>query len=295
MRVETTEPQPSQPPPTGPERAEADQLLAQVFPSYEGRTRAETEQALRDFQTLRGLEPHGRLDRDTLDQLRRAADWIQHEKNGGEPAPVAASRRPPARPALDTHHALLAKNLDAKVGSEASSRSHDRAIQLELRAPSHAERVILAGLVGAMPTWQHLRDLAVELGKTIVVGAGVDGTLATGRGAASAGVYFGPNGEIGLTGSAGAGWNLTQPAGGSLTSQVMVLDGGIDMLRGRSVTVGAAVGVGGLAGGASVVLDEQTMRKIGVCFELGGGAGWSPLDAYYQGNWGERNEPVVPE
>lgn len=295
MRVEPTEPQLSQSPPTAPEQAEADPLLAQIFPSYEGGTRADTERALRDFQTLRGLEPHGRLDRATLDQLRRAADWIRHEKSGDERAPAAETRRPPARPTVDTHHVLLAKSLDAKVGSEAPPRPEDRVIELELRAPSQAERVILAGLVGAMPTWQHLRDLAVDLGKTIVVGAGVDGTLATGRGAASGGVYFGPNGEIGLTGSAGAGWNPTQPAGASATFQVMVLDGGIEMLRGRSVTFGGALSVGGGAGGAAVVLDERTMRRIGLCFELGGGAGISPLDVYYQGNWGERNEPVVPE
>jgi hypothetical protein len=158
---------------------------------------------------------------------------------------------------------------------------------VDLRAPNQAERLALELFLG-QPNIAGIRQFARDHGVTVVLGGGADGTAGAG-GFGSAGIYFGPNGEVGFTGSGGA--RAALQIGASMTAQVTIIRGGVDRLEGRFSMAGISGGEV-LVGGGAVVFDPNTKEAIGFSVEIGIGGGLAPLELYVQDGWGTASDPI---
>jgi len=265
-------------------------LLAEHYPSAgveaTGRWSTGDAELLRAFQKQRGLPETGHPDADTISELKRAVEWIRHERTAqtddAPPSQTGAVASPSRRPA-STEAALLEQSLVRSVDQQrtdaAGARAAGRALSFAPRALGQAERLILTAFL-EQPHIRGIRAFAQNENKTVLLGVGGSGALPAGREAVQAGIYFGPNGEVGLTGGGGRGL-ASQIAGISGTAQVTVLDGGVDMLRGNYQLAGVSGGEL-LTGGVSMVM--QGMDPVGLSFEVGVGAGVIPIEIYYE--WG---------
>lgn len=274
--------------------AESQQLLNEYFPSaglaVDGRWSERTSELLRDFQAQRGLPETGRPDDSTLTALRRAVDWIRHERAAAEPSERAPSRTSGAssgRSPVSTQEAMLASRLGQQVPDRVPVGTEFRPIPLE-GAAAVAVRLFLE-----QPHIQGIVRYARDHNKTVVLGGGVDGCAALLRRFGSAGLYIGPRGEVGLTAAAGVG-GATQMAGASATAQVTVINGGPENLHGSFGMVGFNGGEA-LVGGVGLVIDSSTGRVVGASFEAGVGASVIPIEFYGQLGWGTATRPVSAE
>jgi hypothetical protein len=264
--------------------AQARAALAELFPRWslgEGDHAPELRQAIADFQVQRGLSPTGLADGETLSELERAVSQRQRE--------VAATHAGPAgRPSAASNGAGVPADTATMMLERSVSASAPRTFGVAPREPSPVEQIALQAFLD-LPGIDALRDFAREHGVTIVIGVGTDRSVGA-RAFGSAGVYFGPNGEVGFTGSAGIGVALQIGASG--TAQVTILNGGIECLEGRFSMGGVSVGQG-LVGGAAVVFDGRK-QWIGVSVEVGLGFGVAPLEVYVQDGLGVAGDPIEP-
>jgi cell wall-associated NlpC family hydrolase len=141
--------------------------------------------------------------------------------------------------------------------------------------------LLLAAISVAMPPigafMPLLRAAANRFGVTIGMGPAVTGGVGGGAGF-GAGVLFAPGNRVGFYGSMGAVVGAIASIG--LTMQVTIVRGGPEVFGGSGVAV--TVGGGeGVVGAASALLSSDG-RFIGVTFEMGVGAGLSPIEFFAQ-------------
>jgi V8-like Glu-specific endopeptidase len=132
---------------------------------------------------------------------------------------------------------------------------------------------VLAPAVGSLIA--SLPAICDRLNVTIGIGPNVAAFPVAG-GSIGAGIVFAPGGVIGLYGSGEVGMGVI--LGISAVAQVTIVGGGIANFAGDSAAI--VVGGGeGIVGGVAVLLaPDQTFQ--GVSFQLGVGAGISPIDVY---------------
>lgn len=117
---------------------------------------------------------------------------------------------------------------------------------------------------------------AAEAGNvSIGIGPAVSGGLGAGA-ELGVGIIFAPGNELGVYGSASALVGAITSI--SLTVQVTIVRGGISSFEGMSTAAGFSAGEG-VVGGGSVLFDAQG-DFLGVSFQIGIGAGLSPLEVY---------------
>src|SRR5262245_10809571 len=141
-------------------------------------------------------------------------------------------------------------------------------------------RLLLAALTAqtgpaGMALFQSLPTLASKFNVTIGIGPALGAGL-LGGGSLGAGIVFTPSGGIGFYGSVEESAGLI--ASISLTIQVTIVKGGIGNFAGEGRAVGFSAGEE-IVGGAAALL-TPTGEFQGVSFQLGIGAGLSPIDVY---------------
>jgi hypothetical protein len=183
------------------------------------------------------------------DQLMSIEPPVEPEPESEPEAIAGASVRPLPTREQDTRANLLAASLERLANRSAELRD-----------------LALEGLVRTQPVLVAARELARLLGKTVVIGVGLD-RVPLPAGSVSGGIFFGPTGEMGVTGSIALGATLTPSP--SATVQMLLLDGGPELLRGAfsmaSIQVGEA-----LVGGGARVYDAEG-DGIGYMVEMGAG------------------------
>ncbi|MBT8410001.1 MAG: DUF3238 domain-containing protein, partial [Alphaproteobacteria bacterium] len=124
-------------------------------------------------------------------------------------------------------------------------------------------------IVAAARTAAEAGDVSIGIGPAVSGGLGAGAQLGVG-------IIFAPGNTIGAYGSADL--LVGAIASVSLTVQVTILRGGVSSFEGMSMTAGFSAGEG-IVGGGAVIFDAQG-AFLGVSFQIGIGAGLSPLEVY---------------
>jgi hypothetical protein len=131
---------------------------------------------------------------------------------------------------------------------------------------------LMVPLLGALPALADRFQVTVGIGPSVSGGFGAGASL-------GAGVMFASAGRVGVYGSLSGALGVI--ASISATVQVTIVRGGPENFSGHALAV--TVGGEGIVGSASALLAAQSPHGfIGVSFEMGVGAGLSPIEAYAQ-------------
>ena len=196
--------------------------------------------------------------------------------NGGTAAPAAV---PSATPAAGTPPpTAVAKALDLSgllIGTDRSPVASPSLTRLPSWQATLAQGA-LATLAGPLaPVVATLPAAARAAGVSIGVGPAVGAGLGAGVGL-GIGVVFGPDGGVGVYGA--AEFEVGFLASISATAQITVVRGGLENFNGWGMAASISGGEG-IVGGASALFDLNGNFQ-GVSFQLGVGAGLTPVDFY---------------
>lgn len=151
----------------------------------------------------------------------------------------------------------------------------------------------LGPLAPVFVTWllESLPNQAQRHGVTIGVGPNASGFAVAG-GSVGAGIVFGADGRIGVYGSVelGAGWAVSLSA----VVQMTIVRGSIEEFAGEGVAIVVSGGEG-IVGGVAVLFTPAQVFQ-GVSFQIGIGAGLTPVDVYLsmQQSWAVSEGMAAP-
>src|SRR5258706_6231768 len=198
-------------------------------------------------------------------------------KPAAAPAPAAAP--PPAPP--PTGAALPAVPAQALDVSPLTTTGQQRPVTPPpvRRLAAWQKALIIAGLgvisgpfaplLLSLPLAARAAGVSIGLGPAVGAGLGAGGALGSG-------LIFGPDGELGVYGSAEVDAGFI--ASISATVQITVVRGPIESFNGWSMAM-AISGGEGIVGGAAALFDTNANFQ-GVSVSAGIGAGFSPVDFY---------------
>jgi papain like cysteine protease AvrRpt2/permuted papain-like amidase YaeF/Yiix C92 family enzyme len=200
----------------------------------------------------------------------------QASANGSRAATATPSSR--AAPASAAIPAASAKALDAPTLTVSNDRRNVTPPSVR-RLPTWETALVEAALsafagplgpvITALPAAARAGGVSIGLGPAVGAGVGAGGSLGVG-------VVFGPDGGIGVYGS--AEFDTGFIASISATAQITIVRGGIESFNGWSVAA-AISGGEEIVGGAAALFDTSGTFQ-GVSFQLGVGAGLTPIDFY---------------
>jgi uncharacterized protein YycO len=127
----------------------------------------------------------------------------------------------------------------------------------------------LAPVVAALPAVARVSGVSIGVGPAVGAGLGAGAGLGVG-------VVFGPDGGVGVYGA--AEFEVGFIASISATAQITIVRGGIESFNGWGMAA-AISGGEGIVGGAAALFDMSGNFQ-GVSFQLGVGAGLTPIDFY---------------